>query len=211
MAIFELTLKDFTFPVDLPEERSTFRFLVDIRYTDMEGKFATAHAVLPGLDTYWECEKAHKGKPNYVRHATLPKLDMGPNGVDEWDRLIIRLPAKELHAVLVKVFDVEKVGGLLDTIKDTLGSIVQALLGTATTAATGAVPTTAAFAKGAMGDAFQDIESFLLAKLSNVKDETFLLFKRSTKDSLDKTGPISIKGPGLKGDYTVDVTLNVTP
>jgi len=76
MPTFELSLSDFTFPANLPESRSTFRMLLDVRYIDTDGKFATHHSVLPGLDTYWECEKAHAGEANFVRHANLPKLDM---------------------------------------------------------------------------------------------------------------------------------------
>src|SRR5215813_13531442 len=129
MPNFELTLTGFSFPTDLPESRSTFRFLVDIRYIDTDDKYATEHAVLPGLDTYWECEKAHAGEANFVRHATQPRIDMAR--VDDWDRLIVVLKAKELHSLQVRVIDIEKEGGFLDKIKEYAGSIVEALVGTA--------------------------------------------------------------------------------
>jgi hypothetical protein len=143
MPNFELTLEKFNFPDDLPEARSTFRFLIDIRYIDAKGDFATTHAVLPGLDTYWECEKEHKGDASYVRAEKASEIDM--DKIDKWDKLIALLQAKELHSLQVKVFDIEKTGGFLDKLKEYSGMVVEALIGKAATAATGAPAGTARF------------------------------------------------------------------
>jgi hypothetical protein len=43
----------------------------------INAEFATAHAILPGLDTYWECEKEHKGEASYVRDDNASQIDMG--------------------------------------------------------------------------------------------------------------------------------------
>jgi hypothetical protein len=206
MPNFELTLEGFTFPKDLPEARSTFRFLIDIRYIDPDGKFATAHAVLPGLDTYWECEKEKAGEASYVRHKTLPKFDM--DKIDEWDRLIALLKAKSLHSLQIKVFDIEKTGGFLDKIKEYAGMIVEALVGKATSAATGGIPAPPDFAKDAFGAAVHDVEAFALAQLAGIKQQNSLIFKRSEKNFPAAPGGVfSIKGAGTKGDYEVELKV----
>lgn len=208
MPNFELTLDGFTFPKDLPEARSTFRFLIDIRYIDPDGKFATAHAVLPGLDTYWECEKEKEGEASFVRHKTLPKIDM--DKIDEWDRLIVLLKARELHSLQVKVFDIEKTGGFLDRIKEYAGMIVEALIGKATSAATVGIPAPD-FAKDAFGAAVHDVETFALAQLAGIKQQNSLIFKRSEKSfPASPGGAFKIKGAGTKGDYEVDIKVKQT-
>lgn len=208
MPNFELTLEGFTFPKDLPEARSTFRFLIDIRYIDPDGKFATTHAVLPGLDTYWECEKEKEGEASFVRHKTLPKIDI--DKIDEWDRLIVLLKAKELHSLQIKVFDIEKSGGFLDRIKEYAGMIVEALVGKATTVATGGIPAPD-FAKDAFGAAVHDVETFALAQLAGVKQQNSLIFKRSEKSfPAAPGGAFKIKGAGTKGDYEVEIKVTQT-
>lgn len=203
---YELTLNNFTFPKNLDESRSTFRFLIAVRYIEPDGDFATAHAVLPGLDSYWECEKSHKGKSNYVRHGNEPRFDM--EKIDEWDRLIVKLKARELHSMQVKVIDIEKTGGLLDKIKDYASSMIQSFLGTIKTKATGAVPSPLAFTKGALGDAVHDVESLTLAKLAGMKGEQFLLFKKSEKLSPAPQSPFHLKSkPGDTEQYDVEIAL----
>jgi hypothetical protein len=205
MPNFELTLEGFTFPKDLPEARSTFRFLIDIRYIDPDGKFATAHAVLPGLDTYWECEKEKEGEASYVRHKSQPRIDM--DKIDEWDKLIVLLKAKELHSLQVKVFDIEKTGGFLDKIKEYAGMIVEALIGKAT-AAVGGLPAPPDFAKEAFGAAVHDVEAFALAQLAGIKQQNSLIFKRSEKSfPAAPGGTFKIEGTGTKGLYEVDIKV----
>jgi hypothetical protein len=208
MPNFELTVEKFDFPDSLPEARSTFRFLVDIRYIDPKGEFATAHAVLPGLDSYWECEKEHKGEASYVRDDNASQIDMGK--IDEWDKLIVMLQAKELHSLQIRVFDIEKSGGFLDKLKEYSGMVVEALIGKAVTAAKDAVPGPPDFLKGAFGTATHDVEAFALAQLAGIRGQDSLLFKKSkNKDEL-ATGNVSLKGAGTKGEYEVGVKITKT-
>jgi hypothetical protein len=214
MPTFELTLEGFEFPENLEESRSTFRFLVDLRYIDANNKFATTHSVLPGLDTHWECEKGHKDKPNFVRPDDLSaKFDM--DKIDIWDRLIIRLRAKEIDSLQVKVIDIEKGGGLLDKIKEYASPLIQSFIGTvgpritrATEKATEAVPE---FAQGVLGDAISDVESLALAKLAGMRGEEFLLFKRGKRraDIPQAGGPFSIEGRGHRGNYRISLNLRI--
>ena len=207
MPNFELTLEKFDFPDNLPEARSTFRFLIDIRYVDPNGEFATAHAVLPGLDTYWECEKEHKGEASYVRDDNASQIDMGK--IDGWDKLIILLQAKELHSMQVKVFDIEKTGGFLDKLKEYSGMVVEALIGKAIPAATGAIPTPPDFIKGALGAATHDVEAFALAQLAGIRAQNSLLFKKSELGL--HPGPVSLRGEGTKGLYEVGIKITQQP
>ncbi len=71
MQMFELELTKFEFPQDLPNQKANFRFVVDLRFIDNEDRFSTEHAVMPGLDTFWECSADRRNAPNYVvRRAT---------------------------------------------------------------------------------------------------------------------------------------------
>lgn len=208
MSIFQISFSDFTFPAALTDARSTFRFLVSLRYTTTDDKFDTLQAVLPGLDSYWECEKAHKGKSNYVRHATKPKFEMSK--IDEWDKLMFRLKAKELHSLQIKVIDIEKTGGWLDKLKDYVGQIIQAYLGTAKAAATGALPGPVSNLKDVLGNAVDDVDALILAKLAGMKGQEFLLFKKSINNwPASPGGAISISGDGEQGTYEINLDLTV--
>ncbi len=207
MAIFEISLADFSFPKDLSNSRSTFRFLVSLRYSTVDDKFDTLQAVLPGLDSYWECEKEHKGKHNYVRHSTDARFDM--TKIDEWDKLMFRVKAKELHSLQVKVIDIEKTGGWLDKLKDYVGQIIQAYLGTAKAAATAALPGPVANLKDVLGNAVDDVDSLILAKLAGMKGQEFLLFKKSVTAFPAAAGQISVAGAGEQGAYTITLNYSV--
>ena len=52
----ELTLTDFDFPAALADNRANFRFVVDVRMV-RSAKFATDTVVMPGFDTWWECDR----------------------------------------------------------------------------------------------------------------------------------------------------------
>jgi hypothetical protein len=210
MPTYELSLTDFAFPKDLPESRSTFRMLLDVRYIDTDDKFATYHAVLPGLDTYWECEKAHKNEANYVRDPKEPKLDMGK--IDSWDRLFFLFKANSIHSIQIRVIDIEKEGGFLDKIKDYAGSIIEALVGNAKTAALGAIPGSISFVKDAFGSAVHDVEAFGLAQLAGAKRQDSLVFKQARKGipEFSAGGAFTIDGPGTKGDYKLGLHLTIT-
>jgi len=153
MSTYELTLQAFRFPKDLENHKANFRFVVDLRYLDAEGAFATAQAILPGLDTFWECDKGRTREPNFVRgndEANWGTFDM--NHVDPWDKLIFMLPASKLHSIQFKVFDVNRTDGW-DKIKSALSSIGDSLLGELKNVA-----------PAMFGNATDDIKSYLLKK-----------------------------------------------
>jgi hypothetical protein len=130
----EIQLKNFSFPEKLPNNRANFRFVIDLRYQDEKGKFATETAVLPGLDTWWECDLSKEGKPNYVREGEEPRFDM--DKVDDWDKLVLRLKATRLFRMQVKVFDVDR-PDFWDKVTDALSNIIGAVLGKAKSAVEG--------------------------------------------------------------------------
>lgn len=210
MPTYELTLEGFDFPEDLEESRSSFRFLFDFRYYDPNGGYSTTHAVLPGLDTYWECEKGHRDKPNFVRPDDLsPRFDM--KRIDIWDRLIIRLRAKDLHSLQIKVIDVEKGGGLLDKVKEYAGPLLQSYLGVVRPQAARIIGEAPAFTQGVLGDAASDVEALALAKLAGMKGVEFLLFKGGMRreDMPPEGGDFTVEGRGHKGEYRIGLRLRV--
>jgi len=153
MPTYELTLQGFKFPRNLENHKANFRFVVDLRYLDSEGTFSTAQAILPGLDTFWECDKGKSHEPNYVRgpeEASWTTFDM--NRVDPWDKLIFMLPVSRLHSIQFKVFDVNRTDGW-DKIKNVLSSISGSLFDDFKTV----IP-------GMLGNATDDMKSYLLKK-----------------------------------------------
>ena len=212
MPIYEIELKGFSYPANLDEARSTFRFLTNIRYIDKDDNFQTVQAVSPGLDTYWECEKSDRSSPFFVRMDDLsPRFDM--NKIDFWEALIIRLRAKSIHSLQIKVIDIEKTGGLLDKIKDYAGSLISSFLGFVKPKITGAVPGPISFAKDTLGEAVSDVESLTLSTLSGMKGKNSLLFKASRRSTElpNASGPIVIEGKGHQGDYKINLALEVIP
>jgi hypothetical protein len=199
MPIYELTLKGFTFPKQLDEARSTFRFLTSVRFINKEGNFDTAHAVSPGLDTYWECEKKNSSSPFYVRAKNTPEFEM--NNIDLWDRLIFTVRANDLHSLQLKVIDIEKTGGLLDKIKDYANSLISSLVGVVKPMVTGTVPQKVSFVKDTLGEAVTDVESLALSTLSGMKGKDSLLFKSSLTKVGDTDG--NHKLPVASGDFSI--------
>lgn len=92
MLLFELVLKEFLFPDNLPNRNANFRFIVDLRFINDKGHFTTEHAVMPGLDTFWECDKDQTDMPNYVRDSDHSQFNM--EKIDDWDRLILCVKAQ---------------------------------------------------------------------------------------------------------------------
>jgi len=180
MPTFELNLTAFKFPKSLDNDKANFRLITELRYVASDGTLATAQAILPGLDTYWECDKNRQKESNYVRGN-----DEGPWGtidmqrVDPWDKLIFLLPAAKLHSLQFKVFDVDRADGW-DKIKNALSSITQAFFEEVKTL----VPRM-------FGSAPDDVKSFLLKKWAGGDD---LLFKGSYFFEGAITGTFKVTG-----------------
>ena len=122
MATFTITLESFEFPEKLGNDKANFRFIVDVRYVDRGGDFATEHAVMPSLDTFWECDTRKKDNPNFVRAANHSRFNM--DKIDNWDRLAIRLKGITLESVQVKVIDVDR-KDVFDKLKGALQGVLE--------------------------------------------------------------------------------------
>ncbi|WP_423908344.1 hypothetical protein [Candidatus Spongiihabitans sp.] len=164
---FTIILSSFTFPKDLDNKRANFRFVVDLRYTNEKGAFAVATAVMPGLDTWWECATNKSDKPNFVRKGDSSEFDI--NKIDEWDKVALRVKAQVLYQIQVKVIDVDR-PNLWDKLSDAFGRVISSLFGTAK-GKVGGIPTVG----GAIGSVLEDVQS-RVAKMLAGGDK--VLFKR---------------------------------
>jgi hypothetical protein len=189
---YELNLERFWFPSGLADNRANFRFVVDIRLV-RSGRFATDTAVLPGFDTWWECDQKKVQNPNYVR-AEGNTFDM--QKIDDWQRLILLTRADSLHSVQVKVFDVDRPDAW-DALRDAFGQIAQTVIGRAPRLLD--LPDLAADGFGAVEE---DLRSTIVKRLAGGDR---LLFRGSAR--LEEPGIVRITGPGTAGDYTVHLRL----
>jgi hypothetical protein len=200
---FELTLADFAFPRTLPDSRANFRLVVDVRLVNKSGAFATAHVVMPGLDTFWECDKDRAREPNFVRGADegreLSTIDM--TRVDDWERLILLVKAERIHSVQVVAFDVNR-EDVWNRLKDVVGQIVRVVLGSSKTLL-GQVPDRISDYVGAnaLGTAADDLESHILKRLANGDR---ILYRGA---AMAQAGTLEIAGRGTGGKYRVRVEV----
>ena len=189
---FELNLERFWFPAGLADHRANFRFVVDVRMV-RAGKFATDTAVLPGFDTWWECDRDKKAHPHYVRDQGNG-IDM--SRIDGWERLVLLTRADSLHSVQVKVFDVDRPGGW-DAVREGFAALSQAVFGRAPRELD--LPNVAAAGFGAVDE---DLRSTLVKRLAGGDR---LLFRGSAP--LGDPGMVEIGGRGVAGDYAVRLRL----
>ena len=203
MKRYELNLTQFTFPENLSNSRANFRFVVDLRYLDEKNKFTTEHAVMPSLDTFWECDKGKKENPNYVRmNDDSPSFDMAadPPKINPWDRLILIVICERLHSIQFKVIDVDR-RDAWDRVKSFLGGVVQAVVGRAK----GQIPTQTIFANS-LGQAADDVQSFMLKRLAGGDKVLFrgsYQFDRKQDGSQQDHGKGKVSGKGTEGDYNI--------
>ena len=214
MPLYEFNLTDFLFPADLPNNKANFRFVVDLRFINHRSQFATEHAVMPSLDTFWECDTERSGKPNYVRGAGEEALRIGdlPAGrcgrfemaeIDDWDKLILLVRGKRIHSIQFKVYDVDR-RDAWDKIKDFLAGIVEAVVGRIR----GAVPENLPLhLPESLGGAADDLQSFLLKKIAG---GDAVLFRGSANlDELSGEGSThhTVHGRGTRGTYMIGFSL----
>ena len=201
ISIYELSITGFRFPKALPGKRANFRFVADVRYVSGRGDFDTAHAVLPDLDRYWECDENRRAHPFYVRGpdaGEFATFDM--TAIDAWDRLVVLVRGDGIHSVQLKVFDVDR-PDFFDRLGGAVGDVVGAVIGRGRDA----VDAEAGVAAGALGAAAADIESALLARLAGAEH---LLFRGSAR--LSEAGDYVISGLGVKGEYAIRCELQIT-
>ncbi len=214
LPLYEFTLTDFLFPADLPNNKANFRFVVDLRFINHRSQFATEHAVMPSLDTFWECDTERAGKPNYVRDAGEEALRAGEGPasrcgrfematIDEWDKLILLVRGKRVHSIQFKVFDVDR-RDAWDKIKDFLGGIVEAVIGRIK----GTIPENLPLhLPESLGGSADDLQSFLLKKLAG---GDAVLFRGSTLLSEPADGEsahLAVHGRGTRGKYMIGFSL----
>lgn len=195
---WEISLTGFRFPAGLPRKRANFRFLVDLRYVTKRGEHTTEHAVLPGLDRWWECDPAKREELGYVRGAERDGgVEFDLARIDEWDRLVLLVRGDAIHSVQFKVFDVDR-PGVIDRIRSGVGDVIGSLVGRAR----GVLPDVAGVLSDSLGSAATDLESALLARLAGADR---LLFRGSAR--LPGPGEFAIEGDGEAGRYRIDFAL----
>jgi hypothetical protein len=195
-AEFELNLERFWFPGTLGDNRSNFRLVVDVRMV-RGGKFATDTAVLPGFDTWWECDHKKMDHPNYVR-AAGNALDM--DQIDGWQRLILLTHADALHSVQVKVFDVDRPDAW-DAFQHAFGEIAKTVFGRVPRALS--LPDLASEAFGAVEG---ELRSTVVKRLAGGDR---LLFRGSAP--LAAPGIVEMRGRGVAGEYSVHLRFEQRP
>ena len=197
MPLFELTLTEFLFPEDLPNGKANFRFIVDLRFINDKGQFTTENAVMPSLDTFWECDTTQKDEPNYVRgedvspgpcDSTYTYGQFNMCAIDDWDKLILCVKGQSLHSIQFKVFDVDRKDAW-DNVQNFLEGIVGAVIGKVK----GTIPES-------LGGAADDLKSFLLKKLAGGDK---VLFRKSEKLEGKTCKKCEVKGQGIKGKYKI--------
>ena len=204
MPLFEFTLTGFKFPKNLDNDKANFRFVVDLRFINDESRFTTEHAVMPSLDTFWECDQGGEGKPNYVRGedaGDYGQFNMNDNGpIDEWDRLILHVKGKSVHSIQFKVIDVNR-RDAWDKVKDFLGGIIEAVIGQIKDVIPQDLPLSL---PGSLGGAADDLHSFLLKKLAGGDN---VLFRGSAPlkaledgNTMEFTVPENLDDPRSRGN-----------
>ncbi len=213
MKTVDIVVTDLTFPANLKDEYCKFRPLISLRYIDSNDKIAYAREALPGLGSrdYWECERGNKNKNGYVRHDTLPKVDMDTKlDISKREIIFSDLDVKSFERIEVEIFDIdikvgwEKiVGGVLKMIPDVALPFIDP-----------ALPPTLMLIKKAIekgtGKNVNDLEKGLINKAIGKEDGAARSIWAHSKD-LTNPPPqtLTITGTGTKGTYSVSLTINV--
>ena len=201
ISTYELSLAGFRFPKALAAKRSNFRFVADVRYVNGRGDFDTAHAVLPDLERWWECDPDRRADPSYVRGPDTGEFGLfDMTAIDAWDRLVILVRGDGIHSVQFKVFDIDR-PDFLDRVGGALGDVVGAVIGRQRFD----FEDRAGVFAGAVGGAADDIESALLGRLAGGDR---LLFRGSAQ--LSGPGEYVVSGIGEKGEYAIRCELKIS-
>lgn len=197
MPYYELSLKDFLFPKALPGKNANFRFVVDLRFVNEKNQPTMEHAVMPSLDTFWECDKDNCNEPNYVRcsqdHSAGDRnvynsFDM--DKIDNWEKLILLVNGTSLHSIQFKVFDVNR-PDRWDSVRNFLDGLIKV--------AGDNIKDIAPGTSGAWGKAAGDVISSVVKKLAGGGDT--VLFRGSAQlYNLKGSNPPSVK-PEINGEY----------
>jgi hypothetical protein len=214
MPTVDLVVTDLTFPAKLEDKYCKFRPLISLRYKDSSGKPTYAREALPGLGSrdYWECEKGNKKKDNYVRHDTLPKVDMD-NKLDISQREIIfsDLDVKSFERVEIELFDIDIKTGWEKVVQVALNSLPEDVLKNLNPA----LPPTLTLIKGAIekatGKKIDDLEQSFLNKIIGKEDGAARsIWVRSMEVTNPLPETITISGPGKQGNYSITLKIEAS-
>lgn len=221
MSYFELRLEKFLFPKKLDGGQANFRFIVDLRFINEKGQYTTEQAVMPGPDTFWECDTNQADKPNYVRHSEDKDLviddktytcgQFNMEDLHEWDRLILLVKGNSLHSILFTVYNVDR-KDIWDKVQKIGERVFDAVLTKIEKKIADAIPKDASsYLPDSLGSADDDLRSFLLKKIAGNDD---ILFRKSIKLEVPTAGnpqDFTIKGSGTQGKYKIVFSVTTPP
>jgi len=213
MATIDVVVTDLTFPANLEDKFCKFRPLISLRYKDSQGKPTHAREALPGLGPrdYWECEKDNKKKDNFVRHDTLPKVDMNKLDISQREIIFNDLDVKKLERVEVEIFDIDIKTGLEKMVQTGLKMLPQDAL----VLINPALPITLTLVKEAVekgtGKKVDDLEKSLINKLIGKEDGAARSIWVHSQDLADPPPQsLTITGPGKQGNYSITLQMEIT-
>lgn len=213
MKTVDIVVTDLTFPANLKDAYCKFRLLISLRYIDSNDKITYAREALPGLGIhdYWECEKGNKGKNGYVRHDTLPKVDMETKlDVSKREIIFSDLDVKSFERIEIEIFDIDIKVGWEKVISGALKMMPAVALPYLNTA----LPPTLTLIKNAIekgtGKKVDDLEKGLINKAIGKEDGAARSIWAHSKD-LTNPPPqtLTITGPGTQGNYSVSLIISV--
>ena len=199
---YELKLKRFQFPEDLDNDNANFRFLIDLRFKD-EKQYTTKQAVMPGVDTYWECDTRKTEDRNYVRAKNkCNKFNMC--AIDEWDKLILIVKAERLHSIRFSVYDVNRKGAW-EEIQKIGGKLLEVGVGIVAGKIKDSAPESSAVShiSDSLGDAASDINSFLIQKVAGCDSVLFTGSYQFKDCDQGQSKNFPDEGEGKKGNYKI--------
>ena len=209
-----VTLTDLTFPAKLEDKFCKFRPLISIRYRDSNDKIMFAREAMPGLGKrdYFECEKGNKSKPDFVRHASEPKIDTNKAGVSRREITFSDIDVKTLERVDVEVFDVDIKSGFFDAFKDNLLKVLPVA---ATPFFPATLPITLTLIKSAVEQGtnkkVSDLEKSLIDKAIGKEDGAARsIFAQSQALTSEPKQTITLTGAGVHGDYSVTLEIEAS-
>ncbi|HEX3083241.1 MAG TPA: hypothetical protein VHP99_01860 [Pyrinomonadaceae bacterium] len=213
MSTLDIVVTDLTFPEKLEDKYCKFRPLISVRYRTPDGKISYAREALPGLGSrdYWECERDNKNKDNYVRHATLPKIDIDKVDISKREIIFNDLDVKKLERIEIELFDIDIKVGWEKGVQIALQMIPESAL----TFINPALPVTLSAIKSAVeqgtGKKVEDLEKGLISKAIGKDDGAARsIWVRSQELPDPPPQTLTLSGPGTEGVYSMSLTLDVS-
>jgi len=214
MDTLDITLTDLTFPAKLEDKFCKFRPLISIRYRDSSNKLMFAREAMPGLGKrdYFECEKANKNKPDFVRHDSEPKVDMDKLAVSSREITFSGLDISKLERLDVEVFDIDIKSGFFDAFKDNLLKVLPVAAAPFIPAT---LPVTLTLIKNAVEQGtnkkISDLQKGLIDKAIGKEDGAARsIFAKSQTLTNEPSQTITLKGAGVEGAYSLTLEIEAS-